>query len=123
MHFVLIGYSWRGTVGEGFGSSRRNRPVVCVSFRAWVLAPPERAAPASGDRYPRYDQDSGQANPVHSEEGLRALRRERKEDDQEDEGGGEDGHGCALAQAAGTLTPPRGEGCRRLGVSSGPDVI
>ena len=88
-----------------------------------MLAAPELAPPASGDGYPRYDQDSGQANPVHSEDGLGALRRERKEDDQEDEGGGEDGHGCALAQAAGTLTPPRGEGCRRLGVSSGPDVI
>ena len=38
-------------------------------------------APASGDGYSRHDQDSGQANPVHSEDGLGALRRERKEDD------------------------------------------
>jgi hypothetical protein len=46
-----------------------------------VLAALELAPLASGDRYAGYDQDSGQANPVHSEDGLRALRRERKEDD------------------------------------------
>jgi hypothetical protein len=46
-----------------------------------VLAALELARPASGDRYPRYDHDSGQANPVDSEDGLRALRHERKEDD------------------------------------------
>jgi hypothetical protein len=80
MHFVPIGYSWRGTVGERLGTGRRDRPRP-YRFRAPVLAATELARPASGDRYPGYDQDSGQANPVHSKHGLRALRSERKEAD------------------------------------------